>query len=39
MANYVKSQGRHVDVMNVASGLKLYDLICLSFCFQEQTSV
>ena len=29
-ANYVQKQSRHVDVMNVARGLKLYDLV-LSF--------
>ena len=27
MANNVKNQLRHVDVMNVARGLKLHDLI------------
>ena len=38
MANYVKNQLRHVDVMNAARGLKLHDLI-LSFLLLSRTNI
>ena len=38
MANYAKNQRRHVDVMNVARSLKLYDLI-LSFLLLSRTTI
>ena len=38
MAIYVKNQLRHVDVMTVARGLKLHDLI-LSFLLLSRTNI
>ena len=38
MANCVKNQWRHVDVMNVAGGLKLHNLI-LSFLLLSRTNI
>ena len=38
MANNVKKQWRHVDVMNVVRGLNLHDLV-LSFLLLSRTDI